>query len=232
MSRFENIFFDLDGTLTDSEEGIVYSLEYALAFVGIKDRPWAELSSFIGPPLDESMRRLYQMKDEDIRTVSARFRERYHERGMCQENKLYPGVRELLDSLVKAGKSLFIVSTKDEGDVRAILSYFDFTRYFKAVMGGSFEKEQRGEGSSMAKSEMVRQILEQLRLDGAGAGAEEIASRSVMVGDRDLDIEAGRLNGIIAVGTLYGYGSKEELEQAGADYLFPDVAQLQEFLLS
>lgn len=228
--RYQNIFFDLDGTITDSEEGIVRCLAYALEKVGISNRPREELASFIGPPLDQSLRRLYNADEETILAAARYFRERYHESGMLHENRLYSGIDGMIRALSAQGKRLYIVSTKDEGDVTAILQYFGLYEYFAAVRGGSFENEQAGRGGDYDKAAMIREILAR---DGIQSGAQDDAAspdvleaETVMVGDRDLDINAGHANNIPVIGVLYGYGSREELTGAGADLLVGTVAEL------
>ncbi|MCL2461577.1 MAG: HAD-IA family hydrolase, partial [Defluviitaleaceae bacterium] len=145
----------------------------------------------------------------------AKYREYFTEKGIY-ENTLYPGVREMLQTLSDRGKILILATSKVETFSRRILDYFGIAQYFSFVSGS----ELNGERSE--KAEIIRYAMDNV----PGMTAE----RSIMVGDRKHDIIGAKAAGLKSVGVLYGYGDREELEEAGADYIVDDVPELLFFL--
>ena len=197
------LLFDLDGTLTDSGPGIMHAAKTALQSFGIDGLSEQELRYFVGPPLWESFGKY--LPEEQISAAIDRFREYYRVTGWL-ENEPYPGVRECLQALRAAGKRMYVATSKLESMARQVLVHFDLLRYFDGVCGGIADDPEAGK-----KANVVRRALRE-------AGCTD-CSRAVLSGDREYDIYGGHAAGIQTVGVLYGYGSREELEKAGADAL-------------
>ena len=197
------LLFDLDGTLTDSGPGIMHAVKTALQSFGIDGLSERELRYFVGPPLVESF--AVYLPQADVQTAIDRFRAYYRETGWL-ENEPYPGVRECLHALKAAGKRMYVATSKLESMARQVLTHFDLMQYFDGVCGGIADDPEAGK-----KVNVVRRALRE-------AGCTEF-SGAILSGDREYDIYGGHAAGIQTVGVLYGYGSREELEKAGADAL-------------
>ena len=197
------LLFDLDGTLTDSGPGIMHAAKTALQSFGIDGLSERELRYFVGPPLWESFGKY--LPEEQISAAIDRFREYYRVTGWL-ENEPYPGVRECLQALRAAGKRMYVATSKLESMARQVLVHFDLLRYFDGVCGGIADDPEAGK-----KANVVRRALREAEYTEY--------SRAILSGDREYDIYGGHAAGIQTVGVLYGYGSREELEAAGADYL-------------
>ena len=209
------ILFDLDGTLTESGPGIMKAAQYALRSYGI-EKPWQELSYFVGPPLSETFAAF--VEEPEIPGIIARFREYYQKDGWL-DNAPYPGVREMLDALRAEGKRLMVATSKLDRLAVQVLAHFDLLSCFEAVCGAP-----EGDPAAAQKANIVRAAL-------AKADCTDL-SRAVMVGDRKYDITGGHQAGLTAIGVLYGYGSREELTQAGADALAETPEVLTKLILS
>lgn len=209
------ILFDLDGTLTDSQDGIMNAIEYSLKTYGITVQDRNSLRPFLGPPLSESMQKYYGF--DRIKAVEAveRFREYYNTRGLF-ENRVYPGVETMLKTVRDAGCRLFVATSKPEQVAQEILEHFGLAEYFDYI-GGATPDDSR-----VKKADVVRYVLDTAKI------ARPL--EAVMVGDRKHDILGARQNGLESVGVLYGYGDRQELEEAGADYLAEQAADIAKFL--
>ena len=216
MSRYDMILFDLDGTLTDPGLGITSSVAHALRKAGITPPPLPELYPFIGPPLVDSFVKYYGMTEDEGRTAVTWFREYFRDRGIF-ENEVYEGIDAMLSHLRAAGKTLVLATSKPEEFAKRILDHFSLSAYFTCVTGASMDE------SLSRKSDVIALALR--RCPPADL------SRTVMVGDRLHDIEGAKQNGLPSIGVLYGYGSREELEDAGADEIAATVAELEQLLL-
>lgn len=211
QQKYTYLLMDLDGTVTDPMEGITRAVEHALSSFGIEVKDRRQLCPFIGPPLKASFREFYGFNEEEIERAVLKYREYFSTRGIF-ENKLYEGMKGFLEAQQTAGKQLILATSKPEHYARRILDYFQLTPYFTFI-GGSSLDNQRTE-----KEEVIRYILDTLPITDL--------SSVIMIGDRKFDVEGAHLNGLSAIGVLYGYGSREELEQAGADYLAADLTEL------
>lgn len=209
------ILFDLDGTLTESGPGIMKAAQYALRAYGI-EKPWQELSYFVGPPLSETFAAF--VPEPEIPGIIARFREYYQKDGWL-DNAPYPGVREMLDALRAGGKRLMVATSKLDRLAVQVLAHFDLLSRFEAVCGAP-----EGDPAAAQKAHIVRAALTKAGCTDPG--------RAVMVGDRKYDITGGHQAGLTAIGVLYGYGSREELTQAGADALAETPEALTKLILS
>jgi phosphoglycolate phosphatase len=200
-----HVLFDLDGTLTDSEPGIVNSVRYAIdrfnETTGAKLATPQSLNSMIGPPLRESFAGLAGEANAD--RLLAFYRERYEPLGMF-ENSVYPGIPAALGALAMLGCRLFVATSKPEVYARLIIDHFELARFFVAVHGA------QSDGTRSDKGELIAHILRRHVIDPRFAA---------MIGDRRHDAIGARAAGVWAIGALWGYGSRQELSEAGADPL-------------
>lgn len=209
------VLFDLDGTLTDSQDGIMNAIEYALEYYGIQVKERDSLRPFLGPPLSESMQKYCGF--DRVKAVEAveTFREYYNTRGKF-ENKVYPGVESMLKAVQEAGCRLYVATSKPEEIAREILEHFGLAGYFDYIGGAT------SDDSRVKKSDVVRYVMDKAGIDRP--------DEAVMVGDRKHDILGAKENGLEAVGVLYGYGDRQELEAAGVDYLAEQAEEIIRFL--
>lgn len=212
---YDWLLFDLDGTLTDPFEGITRSIEYALNAFGIEVEDRRVLAPFIGPPLVESLTERYGFTMEDAVAAVAKYREYFAVKGLY-ENELFEGIPELLSDCRKAGYKISMATSKPTHYARIIAEHFDIARYFDAIHGSSLD------GTRITKSSVVAEAVAEEHLD---------PSRALMIGDRRHDVEGAGEHGIRTVGVLYGYGSREEHEAAGAAYIVNDLDELRELLI-
>lgn len=212
---YDWLLFDLDGTLTDPFEGITRSVEYALNAFGIEVEDRRVLAPFIGPPLVESLTERYGFTMEDAVAAVAKYREYFAVKGLY-ENELFEGIPELLSDCRKAGYKITMATSKPTHYARIIAEHFDIARYFDAIHGSSLD------GTRITKSSVVAEVVAEEHLDPA---------RALMIGDRRHDVEGAGEHGIRTVGVLYGYGSREEHEAAGAAYIVNDLDELRELLI-
>ena len=201
---YQYILFDLDGTLTNSELGITTCVQHALKKFGIEVEDRTQLRPFIGPPLGESFQVYYGLSKEESEQAILYYRERFSVKGLY-ENEVYPGVEKLLQVLKESGKKLIIATSKPEKFTMMILEHFDLLKYFDFVAGATLD------GSRGEKADVIRYALENYKI--------EDKSQAIMIGDRKYDILGAKENGLKSIGVLYGFGDREELEEAGADYI-------------
>lgn len=209
------IFFDLDGTLTDPAVGITNSVMYALDKFGIHVSERSDLYKFIGPPLIEAFMQYYGFTAEKAKLAVTYYREYFSGNGIF-ENGMYDGIESLLAELKKEGRYLVVATSKPEVFSIRILDHFNIRGYFKFVAGSTLQETRT------AKSEVIEYAVKELGI----TDMNEI----IMVGDRSQDIIGAKANGIESVGVLYGYGSEDEIKNAGADYTAGSVAELGELL--
>ena len=208
---YQTILFDLDGTLTDPGVGITNSVAYALEKYGIQTADRTSLYPFIGPPLQDSFETFYHFSSTDAKQAVAYYREYYEEKGIY-ENLLYHGMEGLLADLSAAGKTLLVATSKPERFAVQILEYFQIQKYFTYIAGSHMD------GRRSKKYEVIAYALQT-------AGIRDLSS-AVMVGDREYDIAGAKQAGIASIGVLFGYGSRQELERAGADHLASNVEEI------
>lgn len=200
--KYDIFFFDLDGTITDSSLGITNSVMYALKKYGILENDRSKLYKFIGPPLDISFRDYYGFSEKKAWEAVGYYREYYKDRGIF-ENRVYDGFEEMLTQLKAAGKRMVVATSKPEVFARRIIEYFRMDKYFDYVAGMELD------GGRGTKAEVIRYALEM-------CGIED-KRKVLMVGDRMHDVTGAKTAGIDCLGVLYGFGTREELEDAGAD---------------
>lgn len=209
----EILFFDLDGTLTDSMLGITRAVQYALKHYGITVEDLKELQPFVGPPLHESFQEYFHFSEKDSHEAVFVFREYYNAKGWM-ENRPYDGIEEMLKMLLDAGKTLIVATSKPESMAKQVLTHFHLADYFQFIGGASSDSLR------VNKDDVIRYVMESCKLTEADWPS------IVMVGDRRHDILGAHKAGLEAVGVLYGYGSREELSLAGADWIAGTVKEL------
>lgn len=211
---FKTILFDLDGTLTDPAEGITNSVAYALEKYGIKVEDRKSLYTFIGPPLNDSFMKYYGFSAEKAMDAIMVYREYFREKGIF-ENEVYDGIPELLARIKETGRKIVLATSKPEEFAVRILEHFDLMKYFDVVAGASMDEKRNKKG------DVIKYAMEK-----GGFTAEE----AVMIGDREHDIYGAKENGLMSIGVLFGFGSEDELKQAGADYIAASVEEIFELL--
>lgn len=212
----KNIFlFDLDGTLTDPGIGITNSVAYALAQYGIQAEDRTVLYPFIGPPLRESFMKFYGFSEEKAEEAVWKYREYFSDKGLF-ENEVYPGIKEMLGGLKNAGARLLVATSKPTGYSKQILDHFELSEYFEDIQGSTMD------GSREKKADVIAYLLNVNHIQEK----EEV----IMIGDRRQDIDGAKENGLDSCGVLYGYGSRDELEEAQADYIAENVEELGKIL--
>ncbi len=210
------ILFDLDGTLTESAPGIINSLKYALERLGVTDYDRTILDKFIGPPLAVSFEKFFGFKGEKCNNAIKIYREYFSEKGLF-ENSVYAGVEDMLARLKSAGLKLAVATSKPEVFARRILDKFGLSGYFEVICGIPLDNEK------MTKAQVIDRAVAELN------AADKQAV--LMVGDRDYDVAGAHQNGIECMGVTYGYGSRSELESAGAEYIAASAEEAAELML-
>ncbi|MDO4619180.1 MAG: HAD hydrolase-like protein [Lachnospiraceae bacterium] len=201
---WNTILFDLDGTLTDSGEGIMKSAQYALQKTfQIEIADYQELRSFVGPPLVDSFLPYADGDKEKAEQAVTAYRERFKTIGIF-ENFVYPGIREILQKLSEAHYTLALTSSKPEIFCRQILEHFDLAQYFTEVCGAELD------GTRSKKPELIEETLRRL-------GMSDRREEAVMVGDRLFDMNGAKETGIASIGVSWGYGERSELEACWPD---------------
>ena len=205
------ILFDLDGTLTDPREGITRSIAYALERLGHVPPPLDDLTFAIGPPLRASLAKLIGTDSrEPVERALAHYRERFADVGLY-ENAPYEGIAQALATLRDSGHALYLATSKPRVYAERIVNHFALDVHFEAVHGCELD------GTREDKRDLLAHLFEQHGLDPAHAA---------MVGDRGVDMVAGRHHGARAIGVLWGYGSRDELLESGAQVLIEDPARI------
>lgn len=208
---YDIVLFDMDGTLMDSAEGITNSVTYALNKMGIQVEDKKELLPFIGPPLVDSFKKYYGFTEDEADQAVVYYRE-YFGAGGLLENQVYEGIYKLLEHLKNQGKTLIVATSKPENYTNIILDHFDLYKYFDVICGASLDASRR------TKIAVIKYALEK-------AGITD-TSNAVMIGDRNFDIFGGQEVNMDTIGVLYGYGSLEELTEAGATHIAETVEDL------
>ena len=209
---YQSILFDLDGTLTDSGEGIMKSTIYTLTHYGIEAPPEAQLRTVVGPPLTESFARFGVPQDKLTEAVEI-YRSRYIPIGRF-ENHPYPGIEILLENLQRNGHKLYIATSKPEWMSIEILEHFGLAKYFDIICGAATDFSRN------TKEAVIAHLLSQC----------EEQDSAVMVGDTAYDVIGAKAHGIPCIGVSWGYGSIKEMEEAGAIAIANTMEQLYDLL--
>jgi phosphoglycolate phosphatase len=212
--KYNNILFDLDGTLTDSAEGVTRSVQHALKKYNISATT-DELKPFIGPPLHLSFQAVYGFSETEAYQAVEHYRDYYKEKGIF-ENRLYPGILEMLGNLQQSEYQLFVATSKPTVFARKVLEHFYVDQYFKLIVGSNLD------GTRVQKADVIETVLAE-----AGELSPEI---TVMVGDREHDIFGARANKLDSIAVSYGYGPVEELLAAKPLVIVHSVQELSDTL--
>jgi len=214
MRSFPIVFFDLDGTLVDSEPGIINGIQHVFSSLG---RPVPEakaLRSWIGPPMRDSFQAAFADEALVAQALSL-YRARYDTIGWT-ELSVYAGIPELIGALHAQGRRLAVVTSKNERSARQILSGLPFGACFSDIIGAS------DDGSRRFKPDLIAEALRRLEAE---------SGRCVMIGDRRMDIDGANHHHMHSIGVLWGFGDRDELEQAGAGAVVASPAALQQRLV-
>lgn len=205
------LLFDLDGTLIDPGEGITNSVAYALGKFDIHIEDRRELYPYIGPPLTDSFMSYHGLSAAQAAEALEYYREYFSVKGIY-ENIPYDGISALLEDLQSKGYTLLVATSKPEEFTVQILQHFSLDKYFSFVAGNTLDE------SRPTKASVIAYLCERY--------LDICADNALMIGDRKYDIEGAKKNGLPSIGVLYGYGSREELEAAGATALAADLGEL------
>lgn len=197
---YKVILFDLDGTLTESGEGITKSVQYALEKLGQPEPDLKKLEVFVGPPLLQQFMKYADLDEETAVRAVEYYRERYTDIGIF-ENQVYPGVEDMLDKLRGKGYILAVASSKPERFVKKVLDHFDLTKYFHEIVGSEMN------GGRTSKADVIEEALDRLHM---GNHRDHV----IMVGDKEHDVLGARKAGLKCLAVSYGYGSEDELKNA------------------
>lgn len=214
--KFEHVFFDLDGTLTDSQEGILNSFRNVFKHLGLEIPDYQTLCTFIGPPLFVTFTEILGFTMEKSEECVKVFRNYYETKGYL-ENRVYEGIPELLSQLKKAGVKLSVATSKPEVTAKLIIKHFDLEKYFDHICG-SISDDVRSK-----KSEVIEYAIETNKISDR--------SKILMVGDRKFDVEGAAKTGLKCAGVLYGYGCEEEFKKAGAAFIAKTPADILKIVL-
>ncbi len=210
------ILFDLDGTLTDPGIGITNCVGYALEKCGVHPTSREELYPYIGPSLTWGFQRYHGLSEEQAKQALFHYRDRFSVKGMY-ENEVYDGIPSLLEDLRGRGAGLLVATSKPEEFTNEILRHFELAEYFDFVAGNTLDDRRPTKASVIA---YLQENYPDLK-----------AQNSLMVGDREYDVLGAHERGLPAVGVLYGYGSRDELEKAAADHIAADISSLRDLLM-
>lgn len=224
------LLFDLDGTVTDSNLGITRCVQYALLDQGIDEKDMSVLEEYIGPALDDSFKKYHGLNDEQAAKAVAKYRERYRDTGIF-ENEVYDGIVPCLETLKAAGKIICLSTCKPEPFAVRILEHFKLDKYFDVVTGSDLEgtRKQKHQvieetfrrlSANVLKQELTEELLNEIKAD------------SVMIGDRNQDVNGAHQVGIECIGVRYGYAKPDELEDAGVDYIVGTIPELTALILA
>ncbi len=216
MKDYRYILFDLDGTITDSMDGIINAIVYALGKYDKEIPDRSELQKFIGPPLMSSFKNFCGFSEEEANEALRYFREYYSNKGMF-ENSIYDGIIKLLMKLKSESKTIILATSKPETYARSILKHLELDQYFTYIAGATLDETR------IEKSDVIAYAMKSCSITDL--------SLVLMVGDRKHDIMGAKDAGIDSVGVLFGYGDKKELENAGATYIVEKVWDLHKLLV-
>lgn len=212
MRKYDYVIFDFDGTVTDTGEGILKSLQYSFEQMGDSVPDLSDLKKFIGPPIHYSFVTFYGVKEEDVPKYIEKYRERYRRIGIY-ECCLYDGMLDTLKTLRENGIKIGIASSKPVSLIYDVMNYLKITELFDAVVGTQFD-----DSNHSGKKDLVLQSIEKLGVTDK--------SRVLMVGDRYFDIDGANGAGVDSCGVLFGYGNEQEFKEHGATYIVGSAGEI------
>lgn len=214
--KYDAVFLDFDGTIADTGEGIFSSVSYAIREMGYPPLPDDRLRTFIGPPVFASFKRELGMTDEESRLAVIKYREAYSNGGIFLL-RVYDGIEELMKKMKKSGIQLAIASSKPENFVKTLIDHLKINDMI------DFIAAPQSDNAPESKAALVEKAVGHFGVD---------KSRALMVGDRYFDIEGAKGAGVESAGVTFGYGSREELRNAGATYLADSAEDLEKIIFS
>jgi phosphoglycolate phosphatase len=200
--NYEYVFFDFDGTVTDSGPGLISAAKYMFDKIGYTGYDEKMLWRFVGPPVTHHLQKEYGFTQKEAEEATLIFRDYYKREGIYQ-NSVYDGIAESIRNIRSSGKKVYVATSKPEPQVIQVIERFNLSDLFDDIFAARYDL------GIYYKADVLDSAVD--KLGGVG--------NAVMVGDRVYDIEGGRHVGIDTVGVLYGYGDKKELEEAGCDYI-------------
>ena len=212
MTKYDYVIFDFDGTVVDTGEGIIKSLQYSFEQMGREVPDMSDLKKFIGPPVYYSYTHFYGVSEDEVGEYIKKYRERYKVRGIY-ECELYRGMKELLYELKCRGVKLGIASSKPEHLIYSVADYLEITDMFDAIVGVQID-----DSNHSTKTGLVLDAMEKL-------GATD-KTKVLMVGDRCFDIDGASGAGVASCGALWGYGNEEEFRAYNADYIISEPSEI------
>lgn len=215
MKCYNTVLFDLDGTISDSGEGITNSVKYSLKKFGIIETDYEKLKKFVGPPLYASYEKYYGFSHEEAIKAVEYYREYYNAGGIF-ELRIYDGIIDLLKYLKKSGKKIILATSKPEIYAEKIAKKFGFYEFFDNISGALLD------GSRIEKDDIIRYALERV--------GESDISKCIMIGDRSYDVLGAKAFNIDSIGVTWGYGDRDELEAAGATYIVDKAEEIKEII--
>lgn len=215
MKSYSTILFDLDGTLSDSSQGIINSIIYALEKYDVNDYDMSLLRKFLGPPLHESFEKFMGFDKEKSLQAVKLYREYFSSKGLF-ENEIYGGVSDLLQNLKENGKTLIVATSKPQPFTDRIMEHFNLAKYFDFIAGSNMDTTRS------KKAEVIEYALSECNIKDK--------SKVVMIGDRAEDMIGAQTVGVDSIGVEYGYGTFDELKNAGATYIVKTVDELKDLL--
>lgn len=218
MNNFDYVIFDFDGTIVDTGEGILKSLQYAFDFFTDEVPTLEQLEVFIGPPLHYSFTHFFGVPENEVDEYIKKYRERYSDIGLY-ECKLYDGMLELLKKLKENKVKIGVASSKPQIFIEKLLDHLDLIYYFDFLCGTTFD-----DCKHVGKKELVEKNMRNL-------GAVD-KDKVIMIGDRYFDIDGGNQAGVYSCGIIHGYGNREEFQEHNADFIVDDVKDLDLILFS
>ncbi|MCR4789644.1 MAG: HAD-IA family hydrolase [Treponemataceae bacterium] len=217
MSDFDYILFDFDGTVFDTSPGVFHSFDHMIESYGM-DFDKSQYPLMIGPPLSESFDRIMHFPKDEIPAAIAKYREYYSVKGLF-ECSVYPGVKQLIEDLRKAGKKVFIATSKPEEFAKKILAKHQMTGLFDFIGGSDMEEKSRVE-----KIDVINYVLAENKLEGK-------KDRILMIGDRHYDVDGAHQAGIKCCGILWGFGTQKEFEECRADFILENPQDVKNLIL-
>lgn len=216
-NKYEYIFFDLDGTLTDPGDGLISGFAYALKKTGVDYGDRSSLSRFIGPPLRDEFIKVYGFSTDEANECVRLFREYFSVYGWW-DNKMYDGVPEMLSSLKSKGKSIVLATSKPKVFAEKILRLFNIDVYFDFIGAATLDHTR------VEKTQVLMHSIESI-------GASNALDKCILIGDRMFDAKGAQECGIDSMGVLYGYGSYDEIYSSGFNYIAANIKDITEILL-
>lgn len=209
--RYDCVIFDMDGTIMDTSEGVIRSVQYALRGMGLPDDDMERIHRFIGPPLYQAFSEFYGMSDADAMEAVRLYRVRYADVGVLEYTP-YPGMLKLICDIKTAGMKVGIATGKPKKFTRIILEHAGLLEFVDKLVTPNLSDKQQD------KPYMVRAIM------------EACGEKAVMIGDRCFDIEGAAANGIDSIGVLQGFGSRKEFEASRATYIVQGASEIRGIL--